>query len=204
MLLPVLFALAAAQTPSAFIPSEPKNFGPYRNPLPRMPPEIANQPVDVRVGIELLVDPSGVPKNCRVLDGGSSPAMADWLCVSMWRRSRFVPAKDQNALPVHSYYTYWKTFGFTNVVLHSSIALDAVVPVKSNGKPLANRYTGLALLIDASGKVEGCKVVRSSGLQELDVVACSLVKSETFPQTTDEAGGLVRTVRTFSVGYRSQ
>jgi TonB family protein len=115
---------------------------------------------------------------------------------------KFVPAKDANGQPLYGVVTAqfrWTPDGAEEKTISPDV--DLTVAHLPNGATI-HPIVKTAVLVGSDGKVEGCSVAETSGVQALDNVACKAgLAAEALQPAKDKTGVHVRALQSLSVGF---
>jgi TonB family protein len=124
------------------------------------------------VNYELTVDGSGTPTECRVIESSKSPILDAATCPILLKNARFKPtvsaSRYQGTLA-----WFLDESGSTRTATTVSAETPATVSVKNLPAEYVGHETGIEFTISPEGHVTRCIVVRTSGSEELDRLACA-------------------------------
>ena len=165
-------------------------------------------------GFRLTIAPDGLPQRCEVISSSGHADLDTTTCRLMMERARFRPGRDEKKAPVGGTYSNrirWQIpDGYIDRLASAGFSIDETRDSWPRGPSplpatllidtaphypaaaLAARYegdVGMAVSVDALGKVAGCSVIDVSMSADLDKAACALMLSEgAFKPALDSSG----------------
>jgi len=155
------------------------------------------------VGYRIVVTPTGLPQSCSIVSG-SFDDFNQATCAMVLKRSRFVPAADDQGQPIYSAYSdrfVWTIPG-SGFVPPPKIPDIEVVLNKLPGDRRKELVVEVILLFDSEGKILKCRAERNKNLTVFGDLACQ--QAMTLPTPTpvvDGAGQPVRWLERFTVSF---
>ncbi len=143
---------------------------------------------------DLFVDTSGHVDRCAIVVASGSALLDKVACERAGRFAHFSPARDEDGRPVAA--RIRQGFSVNRPVPAADIDFAMTV---DHAPPHA--VTDLRVVADQTGKVQTCAVDASSGVSQLDRLACGAVSDLVRPVVRDGSGSPVRAVSLLSVGF---
>jgi len=152
----------------------------------------------------VIVSPSGDVLGCQIAIPSKFADLDAAACPGM-KRAKFSPGRDRNGDAAYSLFENWVTWSIGGALKQpDTIDVELTVNHLPQGSP-AKPVSKLALTVSKTGAVESCSVVRSSGNESLDGVACSSgVQSARISPLTDENDNPVESVQPLNVAFSAE
>jgi len=170
------------------------------SPTPPLTGWRSNGPTVIEAFFRLTITPKGSVERCTPVMV-TPPAEPTRMC-ELVSSIKFVAAKDATGQPLYSLVTAqfrWTPAGAEEKTISPDVDLTvAHLPSGATVHPIAKT----AVLIGSDGKIEGCSVAETSGVQLLDNIACKAgLAAEAFLSAKDKTGTNVRALQSLSVGF---
>lgn len=184
------------------------------------PPAAKASAEEGRVSFKLTIDETGSVSDCKVTTSSESPLLDETTCNLMSANGRFTPPRDKRNRPVVSQWSSsvrWKLEVAPVAPLTTTAPVVVPVGKAKNAYPRGNPATWFTaadypagkragqgevralVSIDASGKIIGCTVTKTSGFPILDRLTCDLVRRRaTFFPASDAQGNAIAS--TYPIG----
>lgn len=143
---------------------------------------------------DLTVDATGRLVGCSVASSSGTKLLDHIACERANRIARFAPARDEDGQPVAA-------------VVRQGFAVNRALPAPEVDFALAvdrapaGAVADLRVVVDPAGKVLTCAVEVSSGMAQLDAVACRSVIGLVRPVVREASGTPIRAMSRLSVGF---
>lgn len=143
---------------------------------------------------DLFVDTAGRVDRCTIAVSSGSSLVDRVACDRAMRFARFAPARDEDGQPVAA-------------LVRQGFAVNRAMPPPEVDFALTvdrappGAVADLRVVADPAGKVLTCAVDGSSGVAQLDHIACQAVSGLVRPVVRDVSGAPVRAVARLSVGF---
>jgi len=156
------------------------------------------------VQIQIIVDPTGKPLLCRVVASSGWPSLDLVSCQLFMKEAQFKPGRDEEGQSifgvVRKFFDY-RPPGSRSIYKAST---DYTLFVSKIPPAAKDHFSILRVITDATGKLESCFVKTSSGVVQLDQLACESIRGNgALLPVLDGKGAPVRAVRVVTVGFAS-
>lgn len=154
--------------------------------------------------IELVIEPSGQVRSCRILIASHHAGLDDAACKAA-KRAKARPAVDREGVALPGVLRMWVAW-MLNGVAKNPIEADTILQVSKLPAGVKEpAVVDLTLVVSAAGMLESCDVERSSGSDALDAAACREVsRSAQLTPLKDDQGVAQRSVQRLSVQFSSR
>lgn len=147
---------------------------------------------------ELLVDPSGKPVNCLVVQSSGSPVLDRQACAVARQRARFSPARDNNGQAVFGTYrskVLWTIDPEKWAQMETGPDLELNLSKLPSGtrKPIDVKF---AYLIGADGRASSCESMSPGSAAVLDELGCKQLVAQARRAATSAGIGAAPVVQT--------
>lgn len=190
---------------STIVPAEPKASPARWIRATDLPPQLY---VTRPTTFELSINELGEPSNCKIVSSSGSESLDASICKAVMKRARFRPALGLDGRPTFS---IRRDRVSLSVPARPSSDGDArsrtreaadIVYFSPDISEVPKDLVEVAMMLDASGAVVSCSVVRTSGNARLDELACDIADDPEFTSPPiDVDGRPVTGVRTVSVAF---
>ncbi|QYE34944.1 MULTISPECIES: energy transducer TonB [Sphingosinicellaceae] len=144
--------------------------------------------------VDMFIDTSGRVSRCTVAVSSGSSLVDKVACERAGRVARFTPARDEAGQLIAA--RVRQSFAVNRALPVSDVDFAMTVDRAPPGA-----VTDLRIVADPTGKVQTCAVAASSGVLQLDRLACGAVSDLVRPVVRDASGSPVRAVSLLSVGF---
>ncbi len=153
--------------------------------------------------LDLMINQSGRPTDCKVIVSSSASDLDAAACASLLKRARFKPAKDADGVETASAYRdriVWLPNASGPNFWYK--APDLVVSTPELSGPLKDTAE-VVVVTDPRGTTGTCSISKSVGNSKLDQVACSVATNPQFSPPIMNQGAPVRGVRLLRIGFEA-
>jgi len=156
------------------------------------------------VGYSVLLTPDGKVERCEVTRSSGVANLDQATCVYAFTRFKWQPARDMRGNPAYGLFRgffTWQYPGQAHRPWPNAVNLEislAALPAAMKASPSAM----VGLVVNGNCEIEDCTVVKSSGVSQLDGVACGEVaKAKVVSAPVDDAGKPLPSIQTLQIGF---